>query len=98
MICSLGFILQGRDENDIIIGTFRADDDGNFRLMQCKGVNGSSVTHINADLKTQVKATWEFPQDFNGPSVNFRAVVVYRYTGGQKLNFELKMTKLKDEQ
>lgn len=86
-----GFIVQGRDLNDEVIGHFMHDAYGNFKELNCGGITDSTITHKDDKSKYEVIAMWRIPKEVTKKTVNFKAVVVYQYRNGQKVNFELKL-------
>lgn len=87
-----GFIIQAQDENDKIIGTFKSDSWRNYQLMQCNGIEGNSITHVNPNAKTSVNTIWQIPDGFNQDAVVFKATIVYEYSSGQKIRNRLSLS------
>ena len=86
-----GFILQGRDLNDQVIGHFMHDELGSFKELNCGGITDSTITHKDDKSKYAVSAIWRIPKDVLQKTVIFKAVIVYQYRNGQKVDFELKL-------
>jgi len=70
-----GFMIQGRDSDGNIIGTFDTGDD--HQAIDCT-YQDSTVTHVNNDDKMMVMANWEIPAGFTG-EVTFGGTVVQTY-------------------
>lgn len=78
-----GFILQARDEEGEIRGTFQEGQD--YKLMKCHHTYGNSITHFNSQKKHKIQAVWQ--NDAYQPlnDIIIKAVVVYDYKHAQKL-------------
>ncbi|GFT88462.1 defense protein l(2)34Fc [Nephila pilipes] len=70
-----GFFIQGQNSAGKPIGRFSRQSDAQTR--DCSGAD-DSITHVNANDKTQVTLKWEAPASYSGKVV-FRAVCVKTY-------------------
>lgn len=69
-----GFMLQARDPQGNIVGTFDPID--NFaRTMNCDGSSDNSLTHTSANQKENLKIQWH-PNGYEGPLI-FKYVYLY---------------------
>ena len=57
-----GFLIQARNENNEIVGHFETED-FNVDLMDCDAKEHSSITHVNAQDKQSIKASWISPMN-----------------------------------
>ena len=55
-----GFLIQARNQDQEIVGHFETEDP-NVELMDCDAKEHSAITHVNAQVKQSVKATWIAP-------------------------------------
>ena len=76
-----GFILQGRSDDNQIIGKFLPAEE--YKMMTCDGEYGNSITHKNSHHKSQIKAQWIAQEPVR--NVTFKAVIVFHYKQAQKL-------------
>ena len=76
-----GFILQGRDDENQIIGKFIPSED--YKMMTCDHQYGNSITHRNSHHKREIKAQWIAQEPVQ--NVTFIAIVVFHYKQAQKL-------------
>ena len=83
----LGFIIQGRQNEDEAFGVFEPPKSGEYQLLNCFKVNGNTITHTSPDPKNEIMAEWNIEE----PNVKgfLYGVVVYNYTTVQKLAFDL---------
>ena len=89
IILFLGFIIQGRKNDEEALGVFqppkRTDQ---YQLLNCFKVNGNTITHTTPESKNEIMAEWIVdPLNFQGGFLY--GVVVYNYTTVQKLAFDL---------
>ncbi|XP_022093821.1 putative defense protein Hdd11 [Acanthaster planci] len=74
-----GFFIQARradtsQDNDVAVGTFSGIP-ANTQLLMCHGVANSAWGHSNKDERSSVTATWNAPNQDEGP-VEFLATIV----------------------
>ncbi|KAL8589371.1 hypothetical protein ACOMHN_021523 [Nucella lapillus] len=73
-----GFMLQARNENGTNIGWFSVHPKSNLKLLNCRGMEDTAVTHtlkISKDGVSKVEAIWIAPDDPAG-NITFVATVV----------------------
>uniref|UniRef100_A0A4D5R8W8 Ferric-chelate reductase 1 n=1 Tax=Scolopendra viridis TaxID=118503 RepID=A0A4D5R8W8_SCOVI len=68
-----GFFVQGRTEDNKILGSFVVDDVVN--PVKCGDIEDSGATHYNNENKTILNLTWKSPNNYRG-NVKFRTTFV----------------------
>lgn len=75
-----GVLLQARDPNNQVAGTFTVDaDDIYHQLLACAGVPGSAVTHTNRHGKEFVTVMWTAPPTDVG-DITFKMTLVETFS------------------
>jgi hypothetical protein len=64
-----GYKILARNQANNVIGRFLPSD--GVGLLNCGQLQGSSATHTNPNVKTEVVLTWEAPQITEITSINF---------------------------
>jgi len=72
-----GFLLQARDSEEKLVGSFSSGEEGQdgWKFLECSGMENGSVTHNSRKDKTNVTFKWTAPSDAIGDVTIFATIV-----------------------